>query len=295
MRNTLPLLARAVVPSQSNDSSYEIHTQTPPTHVLANPSIPAIRLTHATPSPDASLLPDSSFGSVLAPRDTSPRKKLVPKKSKLALLASRATSSGREREKDLSDVIRRVNTREPMSADDGTCNVTVNGGTMLGDPNNKKTKTKHKKKGEKTASSRSTIDIYVDPSDDPDIGEIVVALSELTNEGNEAHPGDEPQEKKDDRLKLKVEEKERGWWSSIGRGRRDSKGKEKENATISSKFKLRAKAPSVSAVPPKPASAVSSFPTQRPRNHSRADVRHEEAGCERCDGGDDWDCRDVGG
>ncbi|KIJ56218.1 hypothetical protein M422DRAFT_63159 [Sphaerobolus stellatus SS14] len=283
MRNTLPLLARAVVPSQSNDSSYEIHTQTPPTHVLANPSIPAIRLTHATPSPDASLLPDSSFGSVLAPRDTSPRKKLVPKKSKLALLASRATSSGREREKDLSDVIRRVNTREPMSADDGTCNVTVNGGTMLGDPNNKKTKTKHKKKGEKTASSRSTIDIYVDPSDDPDIGEIVVvkkkksrakleaigwALSELTNEGNEGHPGDEPQEKKDDRLKLKVEEKERGWWSSIGRGRRDSKGKEKENATISSKFKLRAKAPSASAVPPKPASTMSSFPTQRPRNHS---------------------------
>ena len=104
----------------------------------------------------------------------------------------------------------------------------------------------------KNASSRSTIDIYVDPSHDPDIGEIVVvrkkksragldkigwALGDVTN--------NEEVEEKEEKVKIKMEEKEK-WWS-IGRGRKDSKGAKdtlnvpaQTNSTMS-KFKLRPK------------------------------------------------------
>ncbi|KAF8580290.1 hypothetical protein K439DRAFT_1637168 [Ramaria rubella] len=259
-RNTLPLLARAV-PIRSNSpapsASFEVYTATPPQQPSST-LVPAIRLVQATPSPDSTANPDTSLpASILAPKEhQSPRKKLVPKKSKLALLTSRASGSSSTREKDLSDVVRRVGDRWGMDQD-GTCNVTVNGGTM-------------RNKTKKSPSSRSTIDIYVDPADDPDIGEIVVvkkkksraaldgirwALGEVTN--GESAPKDE---KETEKVKIKLEEKEK-WWS-IGRGRRDSKDKDKD----ATKLKLRAKAPSASAVPTLPATQPGVPP--RPRNHS---------------------------
>ncbi|KAF8590486.1 hypothetical protein K439DRAFT_92019 [Ramaria rubella] len=102
---------------------------------------------------------------------------------------------------------------------DGMCNVTVNGGTVRW----------AKAKNLKSRSSRSTIDIYVDPADDLDIGKIFVmkkksravlegirwVLGEVTNaEGGSALPPEEDTK----RVKIKVEEKEK-WWS-IGCGRR---------------------------------------------------------------------------
>ena len=214
MRNTLSLLAR---PSAA---------ATPP---QAGPPIPSIRLISATPSAtglsseastsfNRSL--EESWASVpvpLAPKsDVQPRKRLVPKKSKLSIL-----SMGRDKEKnrgkDLSDVVRRV--------------------------------------GADSFSARGGFEIFVDPTDDPDIGEIVMikkkksrlaldgmawgALGEVTNVPKV--PPKEPAPLP----KAKNEEKEK-WWT-LGRGRKDSKEKtkEKENKEnkMSSKRKSRPMSP----------------------------------------------------
>lgn len=282
-RNTRPILSRAV----SNSPSLEIYTPDPPPI-----PIPAIRLVQATPSPDSTAANVSVDTAILTSHPSSPRKKLVPKKSKLALLTARATgvasSASSVRERDLSDVVRRVGQSQEHGWDmqeDGACNVTVNGGTAT-----RSVKGLGIGRGRKNQSSRSTIDIYVDPANDPDIGEIVVvkkkksraalegirwALGEVTNNGSEP----EGQQLKDesDKVKVKTEEKEK-WWS-IGRGKRDSK--EKDNG----KLNIRAKGnifsifspmlmtplppvPSASAVPTR---APASGPTgilPRPRNHS---------------------------
>lgn len=147
--------------------------------------------------------------SPLAPRLASeaPRKRLVPKKSKLGLLAG--VAGGRTKgkaNKDFSDVVRRVG----------------------GDPAS-------------TSSGRGGFEIYVDHAEDEELGEILVvkkkksragldslrwggALGEVTNAPSAAH--------KEGKMgatlmPLKVEEHQK-WWS-IGRGRKDSKGKEKDN------------------------------------------------------------------
>lgn len=173
----------------------------------------------------------SSFApkpSPLAPRaDTTPRKTLVPKKSKLGLLTgskSREKKENKQREKDLSDVLRRV--------------------------------------GQGSGSISRQFDIYVDPMDDSDIGELVVIkkkksrvaldgmswgpLGEVTNIPHTSN--DQPTinydllkekegEKKNsvmkmlkanastDALRVKGDDKDK-WWS-MGRMRRDSKEKEK--------------------------------------------------------------------
>ena len=195
MRNTLSLLSRTPA------------VATPP---QAGPPIPSIRLISATPSAtglsseastsfNRSL--EASWASVpvpLAPKsDVQPRKRLVPKKSKLNIL-----NMGRDKEKnrgkDLSDIARRV------GAD---------------------------------SFSSGGFEIFVDPTDDPDIGEIVMvkkkksrlaldgmawgALGEVTNVPKV--PPKEPAPLP----KAKNEEKER-WWT-LGRGRKDSKEKTKEN------------------------------------------------------------------
>ena len=173
------------------------------------PAIPTIRLTAATPSVAGT--PDTSLTTtILAPKaQTETRKRLVPKKSKLSLL-SMGSKRG-EKAKDLSDVARRV--------------------------------------GVPSASTGRSFDIYVDPTDDPDIGEIVVvkkkksragldglrwgALGDVTNTVKEVKEKDEKSKEKDKRslgtsLKIKTEEKDK-WWT-IGRGRKDSKEKAKEKA-----------------------------------------------------------------
>lgn len=125
----------------------------------------------------------------------------VPARKRLVPKKSKLSllGGGREKErgKDLSDVVRRV-----------------------GAP----------------SSSKGAFEIYVDPTVDPDIGEIVMVkkkksrvaldgmkwgpLGEVTNVPS-VTPKEAPA-----LLKVKTEEKEK-WWS-IGRGRKDSKEKTKE-------------------------------------------------------------------
>ncbi|KAH9837979.1 uncharacterized protein C8Q71DRAFT_898946 [Rhodofomes roseus] len=229
MRNTLPLLSRAPAPSSSSSSS-AVHsrpsTDTPP-HAM-----PTIRLISATPSATGSAADASGSTSLssiapfaasspLAPRPTSeaPRKRLVPKKSKLGLLAGVASSKLKDKAtKDFSDVVRRVG----------------------GDPTS-------------TSSGRGGFEIYVDHAEDEELGEILVvkkkksrmgldslrwggALGEVTN----VPPAAQKEGKAGETLlPVKVEENQK-WWS-ISRGRKDSKGKEKEKEKENSGSSVRAK------------------------------------------------------
>ncbi|KAF5376919.1 hypothetical protein D9615_007315 [Tricholomella constricta] len=189
--------------------SRQIAVATPPQPPSAVPNVPSIRLISATPSAAGNSSTssvtnyaiDASWGSIpspLAPKADSPatRKRLVPKKSKLSILG---VGAGREKErgKDFSDVVRRV------------------GGST---------------------STRGGFEIYVDPTIDDEIGEIVMvkkkksrvaldgmrwgALGEVTNVPAVTAPKEAPA-----LLKVKGEEKDK-WWS-IGRGRKDSKEKTK--------------------------------------------------------------------
>ncbi|KAJ3908042.1 hypothetical protein F5879DRAFT_794348 [Lentinula edodes] len=195
MRNTLPSLSR-------------------PTDAPSHPSdVPSIRLVAATPSAsgfssEASTSLEFSWTAVpsvpspLAPKtDAEPRKRLVPKKSKLGLLGGSSKDRQKDRGKDLSDVVRRVG-------------------------------------GGSTSRRAGGFEIYVDPTD-PEIGEIVMvkkkksragldglrwgsgggALGEVTNVPSVPQPMTAV-------TKIKAEEKEK-WWT-LGRGRKDSKEKEKE-------------------------------------------------------------------
>lgn len=205
----MPLLSRAQAPSSSSVScSTSVPAaDTPPQHV------PTIRLISATPSATGSAADASTSLSAIAPFASSPlaprvdspasRKRLIPKKSKLGLL----TGGGKNKEKstkDFSDVVRRV----------GSNTASTGGGGF---------------------------EIYVDHADDPDLGEIVVvkkkksrlgldgmkwgALGEVTNVPSA------PKERKNTAVEhlLKVKGDDSQKWWSIGRGRKDSKGKDKEN------------------------------------------------------------------
>ncbi|KAI0794946.1 hypothetical protein C8Q75DRAFT_791510 [Abortiporus biennis] len=175
--------------------------------------IPTIRFVSATPSePSTSFSNIAPFASSpLAPRPNdsiAPRKKLVPKKSKLGLLSSSIkTSSSKENKKDFSDVVRRV-----------------------GAPG--------------TSSTRAGFEIYVDHNaGDPDMGDIVVvkkkksrlgldgmrwgALGEVTNVPSvPKETSSKDKAPVENLLKVKGDDSQK-WWS-IGRGRKDSKGKDKE-------------------------------------------------------------------
>jgi hypothetical protein len=147
----------------------------------------------------------ASQQSILAPKydaTEQPRKKLVPKKSKLSIL-NIGRDKEKDRAKDFSDVVHRVGA--PPSA-----------------------------------SARGGFEIYVDPTVDPDIGEILIvkkkksrvalhgmswgALGEATNVPKSTQIDPVPKENPS-MLKVKVDE-DRMWWS-IGRGRKDSKEKTK--------------------------------------------------------------------
>lgn len=208
--NTLPLLSRpADTPSHPSD-------------------IPSIRLVAATPSASGMSSEAStslnyswtdvpSMPSPIAPKaHPSPRKRLVPKKSKLGLLGGNKDKQ-RDRAKDLSDVVRRV--------------------------------------GGSTSRGGSGFEIYVDPTD-PDIGEIVMvkkkksrggldglrwgsggsALEEITN----VPPVPQPVTAI---TKVKAEEKEKDKWWTLGRGRKDSKEKEKEKEKAREKSEARPQPP----------------------------------------------------
>lgn len=215
----MPLLSRVQAPSSSSVScSTSVPaTDTPPQHV------PTIRLISATPSATGSAADASTSLSAIAPFASSPlaprvdspasRKRLIPKKSKLGLL----TGGGKNKEKstkDFSDVVRRV----------GSNTASTGGGGF---------------------------EIYVDHADDPDLGEIVVvkkkksrlgldgmkwgALGEVTNVPSA------PKERKNTAVEhlLKVKDDDSQKWWSIGRGRKDSKGKDKENKKAPTRSKSR--------------------------------------------------------
>ncbi|KZT71092.1 hypothetical protein DAEQUDRAFT_136451 [Daedalea quercina L-15889] len=237
MRNTLPLLSRAPAPSTSSSS-----TSVQPRSSAGTPpqAMPTIRLISATPSATGSAADASGSTSLssiapfttsspLAPRPASevPRKRLVPKKSKLGLLAGVAGAKAKEKvNKDFSDVVRRVGGHPPPAS-----------------------------------SGRGGFEIYVDHAEDEELGEILVvkkkksrmgleslrwggALGEVTN----VPSGAQKEGKAGETLvPLKVEENQK-WWS-IGRGRKDSKGKEKEKdkenagSSIREKLAPRSKTP----------------------------------------------------
>lgn len=209
----MPIRSRA----QSQDQLRTLSPQ-PPT-LPQRDSTPTIRLISAAPTAAGSApglgdpFVDTSFGSPsvtaspptsLAPKNASqaPRKRLVPKKSKLGLLVSGRRSKTPENN-DLSDVVRRV--------------------------------------GVKTATdsvAKSGFEIYVDPTAQSEVGEVFMVkkkksraalsalkwgtLAELTNSA--------PSKDSIRGARLKNEDKDK-WWS-IGRGRKDSKDMkiiEKEN------------------------------------------------------------------
>ncbi|KAG6916979.1 hypothetical protein DXG01_004408 [Tephrocybe rancida] len=179
---------------------------------------PTIRLISATPSASGNsstssvtnIAIDSSWGTMpavpspLAPKVDSP----TTRKRLVPKKSKLSMLVGREKErgKDLSDVVRRV--------------------------------------GENSASTRGGFEIYVDPTMDKDIEEIVVvkkkksrialdgmrwgALGEVTNVPAVSVPKEAP-------ALLKVKNEENKWWS-IGRGRKDSKEKkEKEKSATRAK------------------------------------------------------------
>ena len=174
-------------------------------------TIPTIRLTTATPSVAGSA--DTSIASVqtvLAPRPVGEARKKLVPKKSKMSLLS-VGSKSKGKGSDISDVARRV--------------------------------------GVNSSTGRS-FDIYVDPTDDPDIGEIVMvkkkksraaldgmswsgALGDVTNVNPDMKKAEQPAAQKPATLKVKKEEKEK-WWT-IGRSRKDSKEKTKEkenNASV---------------------------------------------------------------
>ncbi|KIJ60131.1 hypothetical protein HYDPIDRAFT_32553 [Hydnomerulius pinastri MD-312] len=207
----LPLLSRPTA------DTVRARSPSPFATPATKPQVPTIRLTAATPSEAnasrhiTSVAPwtDDHAPAAIAPKTSArgepSRKRLVPKKSKLGLLGS---SSTRERDQDFSDVVRRVG------------GGSVNNGS-------------------------SGFEIYVDPANDPDIGEILMVkkkksrvaldgmnwgtLGEVTNVPSITKPKEKGGKKdKENLLKVKVDDNQK-WWS-IGRGRKDSKEKEKERA-----------------------------------------------------------------
>ncbi|CDO70210.1 hypothetical protein BN946_scf184942.g10 [Trametes cinnabarina] len=212
MRNTLPLLSRAPAPSSSIPHP---SSSISPADITPQDLVPTIRLISATPSAagsagDASMSFASSSYATIAPFASSPlapkadanapKKRLVPKKSKLGLLGG--GKSKEKANKDFSDIARRV--------------------------------------GSAPSTGRGGFEIYVDQNDDPELAEIVVVkkkksrlaldgmkwgtLGEVTNVPSA--PKEQKPAPSDNLLKVKGDENQK-WWS-IGRGRKDSKGKEKE-------------------------------------------------------------------
>src|SRR5712675_3717106 len=212
MRSTIPLRSR----TQSQD---QLRTLSPlPGTPPQLDSMATIRLMSAAPSASGAApglgdpfidtsVTSSPFVSVspptpLAPKENAqaPRKRLVPKKSKLGLLVNGKRSRTPERN-DLSDVVHRVG-------------------------------------GSAASVAKNPFEIYVDHTTPSDVGEVLMVkkkksraalsglrwgtLAEVTNSGP---PRDSS------KVKLKNEDKEK-WWS-IGRGRKDSKNMrvvEKENS-----------------------------------------------------------------
>ncbi|PPQ91217.1 hypothetical protein CVT25_001175 [Psilocybe cyanescens] len=190
-------------------------------------------------APKTKALGDPSVGAGVGGKA---QRKLVPKKSKLSILGmglgSNRDRKSEERAKDLSDVVRRVGLSESGLVNDASCTYAY------------------------ATGGKGGFEIYVDPSHvDPDIGEIVLvkkkksrvaldgvgwgasaggAMGDVTNVvkvGKEGAVLKEGQGKEGlGQAKGKTEEKEKEkWWTTIGRGRKDSKDKKEKENKISHK------------------------------------------------------------
>jgi serine/arginine repetitive matrix protein 2 len=126
--NAIPTIRFVAATPSNAGSSFESNVSSPTVHLPQAKNLP-------------SLQENSMFGaSPLAPSPSS-RKRLVPKKSKLSILGG---SKSKPKERDLSDVVRRV------------------GGN---------------------SSTRGGFDIYVDPTEDPEIGEIIMVKKKKSRVG----------------------------------------------------------------------------------------------------------------
>jgi serine/arginine repetitive matrix protein 2 len=215
MHSTMPLRAHA-------QSQSQVRTLSPPVGTPPQPeSVSTIRLISAVPTASGAapglgdpfldtsitsspLTPVSAL-TPLAPKEDkqAPRRRLVPKKSKLGLLVTGKRYKTPENN-DFSDVVRRV----------GGSNATA-------------------------SMAKSGFEIYVDPTAQSEVGEVLMVkkkksraalsglkwgtLAEVTNSSKDPIQA----------VGLKSEDKEK-WWS-IGRGRKDSKDMKmigKENSRI---------------------------------------------------------------
>ncbi|KXN81385.1 hypothetical protein AN958_04774 [Leucoagaricus sp. SymC.cos] len=176
--------------------------------------VPSIRLISAIPSAagmssDVNTAPSTSFDSSwqsISPSTIAPKPDVPVRKRLVPKKSKLGLLGAKDKAKDLSDVARRVGVDSPPT--------------------------------------RGGFDIYVDPTPDPELGDIVVikkqksrgalngvnwgALGEVTNVPNVPRSGPIPS----DTLKAKDEDKK--WWT-IGRGRKDSKEKKGKENTKRSK------------------------------------------------------------
>lgn len=160
--------------SRMHDSNVDITSTPPPHHHTATAGglqiVPHIRLIAATPSDASSsfesnvssptvhvpqacnipMLTEDVLGSSSLAPSAAQRKRLVPKKSKLSLL--NGPKARETKQSDLSDIARRV--------------------------------------GVSSASARGGFDIYVDPSEDPEMGEIVMIKKKKSRAGLDGVFGD---------------------------------------------------------------------------------------------------------
>lgn len=232
------------MPANLQTMSRPTFTATPPTHPKV---IPSIRLISATPSAAGNSSTastssvnnysyENSWASIptpLAPKADSPAPRTRLVPKKSKLSLLGVGGREKDKGKDLSDVVRRV------------------GGS---------------------ASTRGGFKIYVDPTVDDEIGEIVMvkkkksrvaldgmrwgALGEVTNVPAVTAP-----QKPSALLKVKGEEKDK-WWS-IGRGRKDSKEKTKETKP---QEKSKTPAPEPTIRDPYPRSKSEYFITRSSKN-----------------------------
>ena len=204
--STLPLLSRAQAANTSitsNSSDSFLYSVPTIRFISAGPSVAVDPDTTFNPvAPFASSSPPASLSSSpLAPRldSNAPRKRLVPKKSKLSLL------TGSSRNKD-----RENNNPNNSNTNSGSSSANTKKGTNdFSDV--------IRRVGGGSSTGRGGFEIYVDHADDPDIEEIIVvkkkksrlgldgmkwgALGEVTNVPSSSQVGTKEERKK---------EKERG-------------------------------------------------------------------------------------
>ncbi|KAI6020976.1 hypothetical protein BKA83DRAFT_4293512 [Pisolithus microcarpus] len=195
--------------SRTTTDTVRVRSSSPFTTPATKSQVPTIRLTAPTPSEQNTSLHQpvvapwtaETMPAPLAPKSTGdPPRKRLVPKKSKFGLLGSSSAKG-EREQDFSDVTRRVGV---------------------------------------SVQNEAGFEIYVDPAEDPDIGDILMVkkkksraaldgmtwgtLGEVTNVPSIMKPKEKSGKKEEGLLKVKTDENQK-WWS-IGRGRKDSKEKE---------------------------------------------------------------------